>query len=62
MPAGQVDAMRAAPAAARHYDPQNKPVLELLCRLLARRDLAEVDIRKPGFRLALRRFAGARHA
>ena len=62
MPAGQVDAMRAAPAAARHYDPQNKPVLELLYRLLARRDLTDVDIRKPGFRLALRRFAGAQNA
>jgi oxaloacetate decarboxylase alpha subunit len=59
MPAGQVDAMRAAPPAARHYDPEVKPVLELLSRLLARRDLAQVDIRKTGFRLALRRDAGA---
>src|SRR5262245_28528376 len=49
MPAGLVDAMRAAPAAERHYDPDTRPVLELLSRLLARRDLAEIDIQKPGF-------------
>jgi hypothetical protein len=32
--------------------------MELLRKLLARRDLAHVEIGKPGFRLALRR-AGA---
>jgi hypothetical protein len=47
--------MRAAGPAPRHYDPSGKLVLELLYRLLARRDLAEVDLQKPGFRLALRR-------
>ena len=57
MPAGLVDAMRAAGPAERHYDPATKPVLELLKRLLARRDLEEVNVEKPGFRLALRRNA-----
>jgi oxaloacetate decarboxylase alpha subunit len=55
MPGGLVDAMRAAGPAARHYDPSAKPVLALLYRLLARRDLTEIELDKPGFRLALRR-------
>jgi oxaloacetate decarboxylase alpha subunit len=55
MPAGLVDAMRAAGPAPRRYDPAAKPVLELLARLLARRDLEEINLEKPGFRLALRR-------
>jgi len=55
MPGPLVDAMRAAGPAPRHYDPASKPVMELLHRLLARRDLAEISIDKPGFRLALRR-------
>jgi oxaloacetate decarboxylase alpha subunit len=38
MPGGLVDAMRAAAPAPRHYDPATRPVLELLYRLLARRD------------------------
>jgi oxaloacetate decarboxylase alpha subunit len=57
MPAGLVDAMQAAGPAARHYDPASKPVLELVKRLCARRDLSEVNLSKPGFRLALRRDA-----
>jgi oxaloacetate decarboxylase alpha subunit len=57
MPGGLVDAMRAAGPAARHYDPSTKPVLALLYRLLAQRDLAEIELEKPGFRLALRRTA-----
>jgi len=57
MPGGLVDAMRSAAPAARHYDPATRPVMELLHRLLARRDLDAVDVRKPGFRLALRRNA-----
>jgi oxaloacetate decarboxylase alpha subunit len=57
MPGGLVDAMRAAGPAARHYDPSTKPVLALLYRLLARRDLTEIELDKPGFRLALRRTA-----
>jgi oxaloacetate decarboxylase alpha subunit len=55
MPGALVDAMRAAGPAPRHYDPAARPVLELLHRLLARRDLEEISIDKPGFRLALRR-------
>jgi len=57
MPAGLVDAMQAAGPAPRHYDPASKPVLELVKRLCARRDLSEVNLSKPGFRLALRRDA-----
>ena len=57
MPAGLVDAMRAAGPASRHYDPATRPVLELLYRLLARRDLDEITLEKSGFRLALRRNA-----
>src|SRR5688572_30583802 len=57
MPGGLVDAMYAAGPAARHYDPSTKPVLELLYRLFARRDLAAIELQKPGFRLALRRMA-----
>jgi len=57
MPGGLVDAMRAAGPASRHYDPATRPVLELLYRLLARRDLDEITLEKSGFRLALRRNA-----
>ncbi len=55
MPGGLVDAMNVAGPAARHYDPATKPVLALLYRLLAQRDLAEIELQKPGFRLALRK-------
>jgi len=55
MPGGLVDAMRASAPATRHYDPATRPVLELLYRLLARRDLDEITLEKSGFRLALRR-------
>jgi len=61
MPGGLVDAMRAAAPAERHYDPAVKPVLELLRKLLARNDLADITVEKAGFRLALRRASsGAR--
>jgi oxaloacetate decarboxylase alpha subunit len=59
MPGGLVDAMRAAGPAQRSYDPATAPVLELLSRLLARRDLDDVMLEKAGFRLALRRNARA---
>jgi oxaloacetate decarboxylase alpha subunit len=59
MPGGLVDAMRAAGPAKRSYDPATAPVLELLSRLLARRDLEDVTLEKAGFRLALRRNARA---
>ena len=55
MPGGQVDAMLAAGPAARHYDPTVKPVISLIRQLTARRDLAQVTVEKPGFRLELRR-------
>jgi oxaloacetate decarboxylase alpha subunit len=57
MPANLVDAMQAAGPAARHYDPEARPVLDLIRRLTARRDLSEVAIDKAGFRLELRRHA-----
>lgn len=55
MPAGQVDAMRRAGPAPRHYDPMAKPVLALLRKLAERRDLTQVSVHKAGFRLELRR-------
>jgi oxaloacetate decarboxylase alpha subunit len=58
MPAGLVDAMRAAGPAPREYDPAVRPVMELLRKLLARRDFDDIELNKPGFRLALRRARG----
>jgi oxaloacetate decarboxylase alpha subunit len=55
MPAGQVDAMLAAGPAARKYDPSFKSVLHLIRELTARRDIAQIAVEKPGFRLELRR-------
>ena len=55
MPAGLVDAMQAAGPAPRHYEPGMGPVLELIRKFAARRDLAELAVEKPGFRLELRR-------
>ena len=57
MPGGQVDAMVAAGPAARHYDPSIQPAMTLIRKLTARRDLSEVSVEKPGFRLRLRRSA-----
>lgn len=57
MPPTQVDAMLAAGPAPRHYDPSNRPAMELIRRLTARRDLSHVSVEKPGFRLQLRRAA-----
>ena len=55
MPAGQVDAMRAAGPAARHYNPTLKPVMALIRQLAAHRELSHVAVEKPGFKLELRR-------
>ncbi|MET0292097.1 MAG: biotin carboxyl carrier protein [Steroidobacteraceae bacterium] len=55
MPAGQVDAMRAAGPAPRHYDARLRPAMQLIEGLCARRDLRHVTVEKPGFRLELRR-------
>jgi oxaloacetate decarboxylase alpha subunit len=54
MPAPLVDAMRAAGPAARHYDPESKPVMELLRRVLKMRNIAELSVVKNDFRLELR--------
>ena len=57
MPSGQVEAMLAAPPAPRHYNPQLRPVLSLLRQLVPHRELTQVSIQKPGFKLELRRRA-----
>jgi len=57
MPAGQVDAMLAAGPAPRHYNPELKPVMNLIRQLAGRTDVSEVSIAKPGFKLELRRHA-----
>jgi oxaloacetate decarboxylase (Na+ extruding) subunit alpha len=58
MPAGEVDAMLAAGPARRHYNPDLKPVLDLLAGLAARpaaiHGVSGVVVDKPGFRLELR--------
>jgi oxaloacetate decarboxylase alpha subunit len=53
MPAGQVDAMKAAGPAVQTYDPNIVPVKNLIRQLAARRDLAYISVDKPGFRLEL---------
>jgi oxaloacetate decarboxylase alpha subunit len=58
MPANLVDAMKAAGPAVRHYDPESRPVLDLIRQLAARTDVSQVAVEKPGFKLELRRFAG----
>ncbi len=54
MPAGEVDAMLAAGPARRHYNPDLKPLLDLLSGLRDRQDLSGLVVDKPGFRLELR--------
>jgi oxaloacetate decarboxylase alpha subunit len=54
MPANLVDAMRAAGPAPRHYDPESKPVMDLLRRVLKLRGVAELSVAKSDFRLELR--------
>ncbi len=46
--------MRAAGPAPRHYDPESKPVMELLRRVLKLRNVAELRVVKSDFRLELR--------
>jgi oxaloacetate decarboxylase alpha subunit len=57
MPAGQVAAMQAAGPAVRLYNPAVRPVMSLLRRLTARRDLTQVSVQKAGFKLELRQHA-----
>jgi oxaloacetate decarboxylase (Na+ extruding) subunit alpha len=59
MPAGQVDAMRAAGPAARHYNPTLRPVMSLIRQLAGHRELAHIAVEKPGFKLELRRHGRA---
>jgi oxaloacetate decarboxylase alpha subunit len=55
MPAEQVDAMIAAGPAPRRYEPMSAPTMKLVRAAAARRDLSEVRVEKPGFRLAMRK-------
>jgi oxaloacetate decarboxylase (Na+ extruding) subunit alpha len=54
MPAGQVDAMKAAGPAEQKYDPDMTPVMNLIRQLTARRDIAYLSVEKQGFKLELR--------
>ena len=53
MPANLVDAMQQSGPAPRHYNPETKPVMDLLRDLLARNDVSHIEIEKEGFRLEL---------
>jgi oxaloacetate decarboxylase alpha subunit len=53
MPSGLVDAMQAAGSAVRHYDPSSRPVMDLIRRLTAQRDVARVVVEKADFKLVL---------
>ena len=54
MPAGQVDAMKAAGPAQQTYDPDMAPVMSLIRQLSVRRDITHLSIEKDGFKLELR--------
>jgi oxaloacetate decarboxylase alpha subunit len=54
MPADQVDAMRAAAPALRHYNPELAPALKLLKELAARSPPRRLYVEQPGFRLQLK--------
>jgi oxaloacetate decarboxylase (Na+ extruding) subunit alpha len=58
MPADQVDAMLAAGAAGRHYNPDLEPLLVLLRELQERPAPQDIAIEMDHFRLELRRAAG----
>ncbi len=62
MPQTQVDAMRAAGPAPRHYNPASRPAMDLIRTLTARRDLSEVSVERLGFHLELRRTHRGRRA
>jgi oxaloacetate decarboxylase alpha subunit len=53
MPAGQVDAMKAAGPAEQKYDPDMAPVMSLLRQLTKVRDISYLSVEKPGFKLEL---------
>jgi len=54
MPGEEVDAMRAAPPPATHYNPAAQPLLRLLRELRDRPPAAALTVEKPGFRLSLK--------
>ena len=53
MPAGQVDAMKAAGPAERRYDPDMVPVMNLIRQLTEQRDITYLLVEKDGFKLEL---------
>ena len=59
MPEAQVDAMKAAGPAGRHYNPAMSPLLKLLKEATARRDLTYLSVQRDGFSLELRKDADA---
>jgi oxaloacetate decarboxylase alpha subunit len=54
MPAEQVDAVIAAGPAKRHYNPDARPLLELIRELTQRPRTEQIVVEKPNFRLELR--------
>jgi oxaloacetate decarboxylase alpha subunit len=54
MPAGQVDAMKAAGPAEKTYDPEMTPAMNLIRQLIARRDITYLSVEKQDFKLELR--------
>ncbi len=57
MPAAQVDAMLAAGAARRSYDPDTRTAIKLLRELATRPPLANLTVEKPNFLLQLSRYS-----
>ena len=54
MPAGQVDAMKAAGPAEQTYDPDMAPVMSLVRQLTARREISYLSVEKGSFKIELR--------
>jgi oxaloacetate decarboxylase alpha subunit len=54
MPEEQVGAMLAAGPAERHYNPDTRGLLELLKDLTQRPSVGEINVEKPGLKIALR--------
>jgi oxaloacetate decarboxylase alpha subunit len=54
MPAEQVDAMMAAGPIRLGYDPDTRPATRLIAEIAQRRDIGEVIVERPGFRLEMR--------
>jgi oxaloacetate decarboxylase alpha subunit len=54
MPAEQVDAMMATGPASPHYNPDSRTVVSLVKELATRKNVGEITVEKPGFRLSLK--------